>query len=211
MPVLDFDEFLDRHHLQMLMASTDDIHPGAVVDKARRGYMPQGSLREILTGEPDEFWETEFNEANLIYGTIERTFNLGSKASLAEMGVNIEGGLSKAKSASFAITGIHARSFVNGPGHASMLSLVPKVHELKKVDKARWKLVNGKWIVVETWYATEATITFQTSGNVDLKGEIEKAGGVSVSGSGGVKWTGRRSFVITENNRVPFGFRGWQV
>ncbi len=211
MPALEFPEFLKRHQLQLLVVGTDDILPGTVVDKERRGYAPQGYLQEILSREPGGYWETELNKANLAYGTIERTFSLGGKTSLTEMGVSVEGGLGRAKAATFAITGVHARTFLNGPGHASMFSLVPKLHALKKEDKKSWRLVNGKWIILETFYASEATVSFQTSGDVNLKADVEAAGGVSASGSGGVKWTGKRSFVITENNQVPFAFRGWMV
>lgn len=211
MAALEFPEFLQRYKLQLLAVSTDDVIPGAVVDKQRKGYAPQGHLQEILTGEPSTFWEIELNQANLVYGTTERMFGLSGKASLSEMGVVIEGGLSRAKSATFAITGVYAKTFSDGPGHASMFALVPKIHALKRDDKERWKLVNGKWIVLETFYASEATVSFETSGNVDLKADVEEAGGVSVSGGGAVTWKGKRSFTIAGNNQVPFAFRGWQV
>ena len=211
MAALEFPEFLKRHQMQLLVVSTDDVIPGAVVDKERRGYAPQGYLNEILPGQPANFWQTELNQANLVYGTVERVFSLGGQASLSQMGVRVEGGLSRAKSATFAITGVYAKTFLNGPGHASMFSLVPPVQALRKTDKPRWKLVNGKWIVLETFYATEATVSFTTSGDVNLKASVEKAGGVTVSGGGGVSWKGRRSFSITGNNQVPFAFRGWKV
>ena len=191
--------------------STDDIVPGAVVDKERRGYAPQGHLSEILTAEPTGYWDTEMNEANLVYGTVERSLTLGGKASLSEMGVTVQGGLSKAKSATFSITGVYARTFADPPGHPTMLSLVPKIHALKKQDKVRWKSVNGKWIVLETFYAKEATIVFTPSGDVNLRADVEAAGGVSVSGDGQVTWKGKRAFTIAGNDKVPFAFRGWMV
>lgn len=211
MPALEFPEFLSRQQLQLLAVSTDDVIPGAVVDKARRGFAPQGHLQEILTEEPPTFWDTEMNHANLVYGTVERSVGLGGKASLSEMGVRIEGGLSRARSATFAITGVYARTFVNGPGHASMFSLAPKIHDLKKLDKPRWKLVNGKWIVLEAFYATEAAVSFVTSGDANLRANVEAAGGISVSGGGHATWKGKRAFTIAGNDKVPFAFRGWKV
>ena len=97
------------------------------------------------------------------------------------------------------------------PGHPTMLSLVPKLHALKKEDRARWRLVNGKWIVLETFYAKEATVSFTTSGDVNLKANVENAGGVSVSGDGQITWKGKRAFAIAGNDKVPFAFRGWKV
>src|SRR2546425_13166507 len=97
MGALEFPEFLKRFQMQLLGVATDDVFPGEVVDKARRGYLPQGHLQEILTGQPAQFWKTEMNGANLAYGTVERTISLGGQASLSEMGVNIQGGLQSAK------------------------------------------------------------------------------------------------------------------
>jgi hypothetical protein len=88
---------------------------------------------------------------------------------------------------------------------------MPLVHALKKGDRQKWKLINGKWIVTETYYATEATVSFATSGSVDVKAQVEEAGGVHVGGSAAVQWTSKKSFTITQNDGVPFGFRGWNV
>jgi len=211
MPALDFPQFLKRYALQLLAVSITDVAPGEVVDKGRRGFLPQGHLQEILVGQSMGFWETELNGANLVYGSVERTISLEGTASLSEMGVEIGGGLKSARSVTFAITGVHARSFMNGPGHASMFSLVPLVNALKKGDREKWKLVNGKWIVTETYYATEATVSFETSGGANLKAQVDEAGGVHVGGNGAIEWTSKKSFTIIENDGVPFGFRGWKV
>jgi hypothetical protein len=211
MPALDFPQFLKRFGIQLLGVANTDVAPGEVVDKAKKGFMPQGHLQEILTSQPSAFWDTEFNRANMVYGTVERTFSLAGRASLTEMGVQISGGLRSAKSVTFSITGVNARTFINGPGHASMFSLVPLVNHLKEADRPRWKLVNGKWIVTETYYATEATVSFQTSGGVNLKAQVDEAGGVQAGGDGKVEWTSKKSFTITQNDGVPFGFRGWKV
>jgi len=211
MPALEFSEFIKRHGLQLLAVANTDVFPGAVVDKARRGYLPQGHLRAVLGGPPTGFWETEMSGANLVYGTTERTFSLAGQSSLSEMGVNVQGGLDSAKSATFSITGVYSRTFTNGEGHASMLALIPLIHELRKIDRTRWKLVNGKWIVTETYYATDAALTFETGRGGNVKADVAKAGGVQVSGGGTVTWKTRNSFTITKNDQVPFAFRGWKV
>jgi len=207
---LKFPQFLRRYALQLLAVSNTDVAPGEVVDKGRKGFLPQGHLQEILGGRSSGFWDTEMNLANLVYGSVERTFGLDGSASLSEMGIHIGGGLKAARSVTFTITGVHARTFLNGPGHASMFSLTPLVHALKK-DRTKWKMVNGKWIVTETYYATEASVSFAAPGGVDLKASVEKEGGVHVSGSAAVQWTSKKSFTITQNDAVPFGFRGWKV
>jgi hypothetical protein len=211
MPALEFPQFLRRYALQLLAVANTDVMPGEVVDNGRRGFLPQGHLQEILGERTKGFWDTEMNLANLVYGSVERTISLDGTASLNEMGVQIGGGLKAARSVSFSITGVHARTFLNGTGHASMFTLMPLVHALKKGDRRNWKMVNGKWIVTETYYATEATVSFATSGSVDVKAQVEEAGGVHVGGSAAVQWTSKKSFTITQNDGVPFGFRGWKV
>ena len=211
MPKLEFPDFLERFQLQLLGVSTTDVVPGVVVDKARRGFQPQGHLSELLPDQPNTFWETEINEANIVYGGVERRINLGGKASLNEMGVSVEGGLRNARTAVFTITGISARTFVNGIGHATKFSIMPLVHELRQKNRTRWRLVNGKWIVFETYYATQASVVFDTEGGANIKADVEEAGGVSVHGGGEITWKGNRGFIIANNNKVPFAFRGWQV
>jgi hypothetical protein len=205
---LQFPEFIRRFQLLLLGVTNSDIVPGAVLDKAKRGYLFQGHARQLVA-QPDSFWSTEQNQADIIQGSVDRELTLGGKASLDEMGVKIEGGLKRARSATFSITGVSARTFADDA--ATKFSLMPLILALRKTDKAKWKMVNGKWIVFETYYATEATMTFVTAGNVDLKADVEEAGGVSVQGGGNVTWKGKKSFSITGNRRVPFAFRGWQV
>ena len=211
MAALALPTFLKRFQLQLLGVATDDVLPAAVVDRAKKGYLPLGHLSEILIDEPPSYWKTEQNPANIVYGSVEREYKLGGKASLSEMGVQVSGGLARASAAKFSITGILARTFVNGPGHASLFSLTPKVFALKKTDRVRWRLVNQKWIVLETYYASEVLVEFATSGNVDLKAELDELGAVTVSGNATVSWKSKRSFTVSKNDRVPFAFRGWQV
>ena len=47
MPALNLPQFLKRYGLQLLTVSNADVLPGAVVDKARKGFMPQGNLRQM--------------------------------------------------------------------------------------------------------------------------------------------------------------------
>ena len=72
-------------------------------------------------------------------------------------------------------------------------------------------MVNNRWVVLETYYAAEATVSFAASGNVDLEAAVNRAGGVSVQGDAGVAWKGNKSFTISRNTAVPFAFRGWKV
>ena len=152
MPAIKLPQFLKRFRLTILPVATDDVIPGAVLSP-RRGYIYQGHLSELLTGQAEKFWKTELNPANIVYGTVERELSLSGKASLDQMGVKVEGGLGRAKSVKYSISAVHAQTFLNGTGHASMFSLTPRLHQLKKRNRRTWKMVNNKWVVLETYYA----------------------------------------------------------
>ena len=203
-------QFLRKYNLTFLPVATPDVVPGAVLTK-RKGYMYWGHLSEVLQGEPKKFWSVELDPANIIEGTVERTLSLKGKSGFRQMGVQVGGGLQKAKSVNLSISSVRVRTFRNGPGYASMLSLIPRIQRLRKKNRAAWKTINNKRVVLEVYYAAEATVTFTTSGDVDLKAEIARAGGVNVEGDGVVRWTGKKSFRIARNEKVPFAFRGWIV
>lgn len=205
MAALPFPQFLKRYGIMLLFAATPNIVPGAVMEKRRKGYFAIGSLKDVLGGTAAS-WASKLQGANLVYGTVERQFNLKGKASLKEFGLEISGGLQRAKSVTFSISGVRARTFMS----QSKLALVPKIHSLRKADRRLWRQVlNNNWIADYTYYATEATVVFNVASGVDLKGEIENR--INISGTAGIKWKSNRSFTITRNDAVPFGFSGWKI
>jgi hypothetical protein len=211
MAALKFPAFLRKHQLQLLAVATEDIGPGTVLDEKKRGFLPQGHLREVLEGRPARFWSVVLRRANLAEGTIERTVGLTGKSRLNEMGVEVGGGLERATSVTFAITKVTARAFAQGSGRASKLALLPLLVGLREEERAAWKTIKGKWIVLETYHASEATLSFSTRADVDLEAEVDAAGGARVHGGGRLRWTGKRSFRIARNDSVPFAFRGFRV
>jgi len=208
---LKFPAFLRKYDLQLLAVAIEDIGPGTVLDKKKRGFLPQGHLRELLDDRPPRFWSVVLRRANLTEGTIERTVALTGKSSLSEMGVEVGGGLERASSVTFAITKVSARAFAQGAGRASKLALLPLLAELRGAAPAGWKAIKGKWIVLETYHASEATLSFSAATSVDLAAEVDAAGGARVHGGGRLRWTSKRSFTIAQNNAVPFAFRGFRV
>jgi hypothetical protein len=207
---LQFPAFLRRHDLQLLAVATDGIGPGTVLHKKKRGFLPQGHLGELLD-RPPRFWDVVLRRANLTEGTIERTVALTGKSSLHEMGIEVEGGLGRASSVAFAITRVSARTFGAGRGRASELALLPLLATLRGARPQSWKILKGKWVVLETFHASEATLTFSAKSSVDLEADVARAGGARVRGGGRVRWTSKRSFAIAQNNAVPFAFRGFRV
>jgi len=211
MAALKFPAFLRKHELQLLVVATEDIGPGTVLDKKKRGFLPQGHLREVLDDRAPRFWAVVLRRANLTQGTIERTVALTGKSSLDEMGVEVGGGLERASSVRFAITRVSARTFGQGTGRASKLALLPLLAERRGSEPAVWRSIKGKWVVLETYHASEATLTFTAATSVDLEADVNAAGGARLRGGGKLRWTSRRSFTIAQNNSVPFAFRGFRV
>ncbi len=211
---LDFPQFLKRFNLLLLPVSTDDIVPGAVLDTGGffdRGFTYQGHLNELMPRIPDDFWETELNRANLVTGAVSHSVSLRGKSALSFWGVNVSGGLTRARSARVRITGIHARSFADGKGHASILTLRPLLARLKVAQPEAYQVLINDYVVMETFYASECIIDLDANSDANLRAEVELAGGIQVGGEGQAAWKSNSSFVVSQNVEVPFAFSGFRV
>jgi hypothetical protein len=205
MAALSFPQFLHRYGIKMLVTSTPDIVPGAIIEKRKRGYFKYGHLQAILGGS-DASWEHRLQPANMVYGTVERSLSLKAKASLSEFGVTIGGGLERAKAVSFFLQNVQARILV----HRSKMDLIPELFRYRERNRRRWNAeLNDTWVADYTYYATQVTISFETEGGVDLQADVAQH--VSVSANGAVAWKSKRSFTVTTTDEVPFGFSGWKL
>jgi hypothetical protein len=204
MPNITFSQFLNRFGIKLLFSADPTLVPGAVIDKRKKGYFAIGALKEVLGGS-DVDWETELLPANLVYGTVEREISLEGKASLKEFGMDIKGGLERASSVTFKITGVKSRIFKK----QSSLLLAPQLFKLRDTNKNTWKRINNNWIADHTYYATEATVEFVVDSSVNLEADLKDR--LELSGNAAIEWKSKRSFVITQNDLVPFGFSGWRV
>ena len=112
MAKIEFPQFLRRYGIKMLVTSTQDIIPGAIIERRKRGYFKFGHLREVLDGDA-ESWRVELQPANFVYGSVERTLSLVGSSRLDQFGIVIGGGLSRAKSVRFDLQNVQARVLVN--------------------------------------------------------------------------------------------------
>jgi hypothetical protein len=201
---LPFPQFLQRYGITLLFSSDPSVIPGAIIEKRKQGYFCVGTLAQVFK-DPPPTWNTILQPANLVYGTVQRSLSLTGKASLNEFGIGINGGLSKARSVDFFISGVKCRVFEN----QSKITLIPRLQELRKSNKALWKLVNNNRIADYTYYATEVTADFAVEGNADLRAEIENK--ITLGGGASVDWKSKSKFVISQNDAIPFGFSGWTI
>jgi hypothetical protein len=205
MAPIRFQKFLNRYGIKALVVGTPDIMPGSIIERRNRGFYKCGHLKNILDSQ--ESWGAVLQPANLVYGTVERTLSLGGKASLNEFGVMIGGGLSRAKSVQFEIKEVKARTFV----HRDKLSLIQEIFDYRKKNRRDWsRLLNDKWVADYTYYATKLVFSFDTDTGIDVRADTR--GEISVASTdGSFRWGSKGRLVVTNTDKVPFGFSGWKL
>ena len=205
MAQMTFPQFLNRYGIKMLVTSTPDIVPGAIIERRKRGFFFYGHLKQILKGS-NASWQCKLQPANFIYGTVERSLSLKARTGLHEFGVNIGGGLEGAKSVNFFIQNVQVKTLVS----RNKLDLIPELFKYREDNKRKWnKQLNDKWVADYTYYATEVRFSFETEKGVNLQADI--ANNVAVSANSIIAWKTKASFVITNSDDVPFGFSGWKL
>jgi len=205
MAQISFPQFLNRYGIKMLVTSTPDIVPGAVIERRKRGFFKYGHLQKILGG-TNNSWQIQLQPANFIYGTVERSLSLNARTRLDEFGVNIGGGLERAKSVNFFLQNVQAKILVD----RSKMDLIPELFDYRQEHRGKWnRELNNKWVADYTYYATEVRFSFETAGGADLRADI--ANHIFVSANSTIQWRSKKSFVITKTDDVPFGFSGWKL
>lgn len=204
MAPLLFPQFLNRYGIKLFFSSVADTKPGAIIKRQKRGFFVIGTLDDVLEGGSTR-WASKLQDANFVYGRVDRTLSLKGKASLKEFGVDIEGGLNRVSAVTYQITGVKARSFKT----QSRIKILPELENLRLTDKTKWKLINNCWIAEYVYHASEFTVKFDADTGVKLKADVEQR--IKISGEVELDWKTDRSFTIANNLDIPFGFSGWQV
>lgn len=203
---MEFQRFIRTYlaGLKILPVSTTQIIPGVIIDRERMHVF--GHCREILPDEPEETWAYGHSDASMIYGTI--TANRKMRSGVKVMGIfSLGGGYDKDLNVHLEITDIRGAIL-----KTSQLALQPKVNKLRSADRrGRWRLINNKLVVLETFYASEFTATFFRNDQMVTQAEIEDISGLDVEASIDYQWKAGRQLVVTQNAKVPFGVRGFVV
>ena len=82
--------------------SIETTEPSNILKKEKRGYYLYTHLSKLIK-KPDTYWEVRWAKANMTEEKISRTSSLEGKDSFKTLGVNINGELKNAKSATYAI------------------------------------------------------------------------------------------------------------
>ncbi len=201
-----FQRFIRKHipGLRVLPVSMEQYVPGVILEPKKMRLL--GHCRDMLPGEPVSSWTYTKSQANMIYGTIEMDRKLGSRFHV--LGVfSMGGGFSHDLSVHIEISEVKGASL-----DMHQLILQPKLNELRRIDRrGRWRLVNDRFVVLETFYASEFKAAFFRKNQRITKAELEKVSRINVTGEIDYLWETDASLVITKNDKVPFGVRGFIV
>ncbi len=201
---MEFQRFIRTHlsGLRILPLSTTNYVPGVILDRKKLRIF--GHCREVLPDVDETVWEYAKADASMIYGTI--TANRKLKSGVKVMGIfSLGGGYDRDLSVHLELTDIRGAIL-----NISQMALQPKLNALRSEDRrGRWRLINGKLVVMETFFASEFTATFFRHDQMVTQAELEEITKVDVDASVDYQWKAGRQLVITQNSHVPFGVRGF--
>lgn len=203
---MEFKRFIRTHlsGLRILPLSTTNYVPGVILERKKLRIF--GHCREVLPGADEAIWEYSKAEASMVYGTI--TANRKLKSGVKVMGIfSLGGGYDHDLSVHLEMNDIRGASL-----NISQMALQPKLNALRSVDRrGRWRLINGKLMVMETFFASEFTATFFRHDQMVTQAELEELSKIDVDASVDYQWQAGRQLVITQNSKVPFGVRGFVI
>jgi hypothetical protein len=203
---MDFLRFIRKHiaGLRLLPISTEQYVPGVILDREKLRYF--GHCRDILPEEPETSWGYTRTDANMIYGSLTSSRSLGSGVSILGL-FSLRGGLDQDIRVHFRVSDVKG-AFLN----TNQMTLQPRLNALRSADRrGRWRLVNNKLVVLETYYACEVAITFLRNNEVLTQAELEEVTSLDVHTRIEYHWAGERELVVSRNAGVPFGVRGFVV
>lgn len=203
---MDFHGFIRKHiaGLKLLPIATEQYVPGVLLEPGKMRLF--GHLRDVLPEEPESAWAYTRTEANMIYGSLISSRKMRSGLSILNL-FSLKGGFGHDLRVHFEIGGVTG-AYLN----ANQLALQPKINALRSTDRrGSWRLVNNKLVVMETYYASDVSVVFYREHEVMTQAELEEVSGLDLRSGLEYQWKGGRELVISRNDTVPFGVRGFIV
>jgi hypothetical protein len=203
---MEFYGFIRKHiaGLKLLPIATDQFVPGVILEPEKMRFF--GHLRDVLPEEPESSWAYTRTEANMIYGSLTSSRKMRSGLSILNL-FSLKGGFGHGLHVHFEISGVQG-AYLN----TNQLALQPRVNDLRTTDRrGHWKLVNNKLIVMETYYASDVSVKFYRDNEVMTQAELEEVSGLNLRSEIDYRWEGGQELVISRNDSVPFGVRGFIV
>lgn len=203
---MEFQRFIRTHlsGLRVLAVSTERYVPGIILTRDKLRML--GHCREILPDLAEDTWQYTTSEASMMYGSITASRKL--KSGLKVMGIfSLQGRIDRDLRVHVELSDIRGASL-----KISQLALRPHVLALRSSDRrGRWRDISGQLIVMETFYASAFTATFMKDDQLVTQTELEELTKLDVEASVDFHWHAGRQLVVTQNDKVPFGVRGFVV
>jgi len=199
---LEFRKFQRRNKIRLFRIATPDKKPGAIVEKKGMTYTVVQTLKNLLGG-ASETWQTRLDPATIVTETVEKKYSLQGKTKFSKFGIDIGGGLDRAKNVKYTISDVRQRRFTSKEWH----DIAADLESLHKSKPKRLKMLLDDFVIVFVYYAAEFKIEFDVDVKADIKGQI------AMKGSTKFKWASgsNRVLRVSNNKSVPFGFRGWKI
>lgn len=198
--------FINKHipGLRILPLSTARYNPGSILDAGSKRLL--GHCRDVLTGEPETAWDYTVSEASMVYGTVSVDRKIGARGRI--LGVLAVGGN--------IARDLHVHIDIEEVTGASLnmpqLILQPRLNGLRRSDRrGSWQLVNNRFIVMEAYYASKFKASFYRHREMLTRAELGDVARIDMDGEVSYHWETEKSLVITRNDKVPFGVRGFTV
>ncbi len=198
--------FIRKHipGLRLLPLSTDAYVPGSILDHEKMRVI--GHCRHVLPDEPASSWDYSLSEASIIYGTISTNRKMNSGIRLLGV-LSLRGGAAKELRVNVEVSDIRGASL-----NISQIELQPKLNQLRQLDRrGRWRQVNNNLVVLESFFASEFKATFYRKSKVLTKVELEDITSIDVQAEVDMQWVSDKSLVVSRNDQLPFGVRGFVV
>lgn len=202
---MNIEKFIEKKilGLNVLRLSSATYLPGAMVD-TKKNDLRVGHTKDIFKDVPKDNWDLDYLPGNIILEDVKGQTKIGAKTNF--LGIfNLKSGVKSSYDISYSIDEITCCEFKV----TSQIELEFQLADLEKSSKEKWKKVKGKTIITSSYFAKSFTLTFKRSGkvaaNVDIKKEIDITAGVNV------EWKTDGKIVIAENDKVPFGVRGFII
>lgn len=198
--------FISKHipGLRLLTVSLENYVPGAILDPEKMRFL--GHCRDVLPEEPDTSWSYTKSKANMLYGIISYDKKIHGNTRLLGV-LQVSGGHSHDLRAHMSITDIRGASL-----DISQILLQPKLNQLRRIDRrGRWRQINNRFVITETFYAREVEVKFFRNDKILLKGDLDKISRLHVEAGLESHWETDKSLIIANHDKVPFGVRGFRV
>ncbi len=189
--------------LRLLGASTSQFRPGEILKHDTNQYIANAELlyETWVPGQPlpTNFWEAVQDEAFIAGRSFSETREQGFNLKIPGL-ISINLGSARHLEATFSAEALQARYFIA----AELPLLIPVFRRLRAAHpEAYEREIDGNLLVLETRYASKATLQFKRGGNVVAKAEVERLGTISAGGE--MKWDEEHTLTATGAVNVPFG------